>query len=104
MPPNNRRYTRYPVRLRVQYQDTDREMVIESQDLSLGGMFLSTSNPAVPGTLVRISLQLPESLGQVGAAGLVVHCIPGRGMGIEFKTFSPGAKARLQFYIDTFGS
>lgn len=102
MSPDKRRYARYPVRLRVQYQETDREIEVESRDLSLGGMFLSTSKPPEPGTLVRVSMELPENLGLVGAAGLVVHCIPGRGMGIEFKTFSPGAKARLQFFIDTF--
>ncbi len=99
MGPDQRRYPRYPIRLQVQYQDTDRELVVSSLDLSAGGLFLSTAHPAPAGTPVSLSVELPDRRGVVWATGHVVHVIPGRGMGIAFARFGPGSAERLRDYL-----
>ena len=102
MSPENRRYKRYPVQLRVQFSHTDRLMEVSSRDISLGGVYLATSRPAIPGTVIKMAINLPENQGEVRIAGLVVHFIEGRGMGVEFKTFSRGAREALDRYLATF--
>ena len=94
-----RRYPRYPVKLQVQYQDTDREVVISCNDVSLGGLFLSTATPPRSGTRVSLSIELPDGRGVVWATGHVVHLIPGRGMGIAFSNFGPGSRQRLEDFL-----
>lgn len=102
MTPEQRRYKRYPVQLRVQFSHTDRLMEVSSRDISLGGVYLATSKPAIPGTVIKMTIYLPESQAEIRVAGLVVHFIEGRGMGVEFKTFSRGAKNALDSYLATF--
>lgn len=102
MPPDKRRYRRYPIKLRVQFSHTDRMMEVSSRDISLGGVYLATSKPAIPGTVIKMAILLPESQAEIRVAGLVVHFIGGRGMGVEFKTFGRGAQDALATYLKTF--
>jgi len=102
MPKDLRRYRRYPINLRVQFSHTDRVMEVSSRDISLGGVYLSTSKPAIPGTVIKMAVYLPENQGEIRVAGIVVHFLAGRGMGVEFKTFSSGAQEALATYLQTF--
>lgn len=102
MSQDQRRYRRYPIQLRVQFSHTDRVMEVSSRDIGLGGVYLSTSKPAIPGTIIKMSVYLPENQGEIRVAGIVVHFLAGRGMGVEFKTFSRGAREALTSYLDSF--
>ena len=96
-----RLYPRYELNLHVQYSDTNRQMTASSNDISQGGVFLSTSKPAQPGTRVALEIELPDFLGTVWATGSVVHSLPGRGMGIAFNGFGPGSKEKLAGYLSS---
>jgi len=102
MSPDKRRYRRYPIQLRVQFSHTDRVMEVSSRDISLGGVYLATSKPAIPGTVIKMAILLPESQAEIRVAGLVVHFLAGMGMGVEFKTFSRGAEDALSKYLENF--
>lgn len=96
---DQRRHPRFSIRLHVTYQDTEREIEVSSRDISLGGIFLATSRPAEPGTAVSVSVELPDRQGTVWATGRVVHCLPGRGMGIALERFGPGSRERLEAFL-----
>ena len=104
MSQDSRRYRRYPIKLRVQFSHTDRVVEVSSRDISLGGVYVATSKPAIPGTLIKLAVYLPENQGEIRVAGIVVHFIAGRGMGVEFKTFARGARQALTAYLKAFDS
>jgi hypothetical protein len=96
-----RKYPRFPIRLRVQYGDSDRTMLVSSKDVSQGGVYLSTAKPAEPGTAVSLMIELPDDWGTVWATGNVIHFLAGRGMGISFEQFGPGSDERLKRFLGT---
>jgi hypothetical protein len=102
MTQEQRRYRRYPIKLRVQFSHTDRVMEVSSRDISLGGVYLATSRPAIPGTVIKMTIHLPDNTQEIKVAGIVVHFLAGRGMGVEFKTFGQGAREALARYLETF--
>lgn len=51
-------------------------------DLSVGGLFLSTSMPRPVGAKAKIDFLVPE--GQIRAEAIVQHVIPGDGLGLKF--------------------
>ncbi len=51
-------------------------------DLSVGGVFLSTTGPRRPGARVKLDFLVPE--GQIRVEAVVQHVIPGGGLGLKF--------------------
>lgn len=96
-----RKHDRVPISIAVQYEDHQETVVVQSVDISLGGLFLGSSDPAAPGTDLALTLKLPAPHGNVMARGVVVHCLMGIGMGVEFRGFPDDGEARLRGYIDS---
>ena len=96
-PDDRRKHDRVPIAIAVQYKDHQETVVVQSRDVSLGGLFLGTTTPAPPGTELALILHLPD--GQVQARGRVVHCLQGIGMGVEFTNFPGDDRARLRDYL-----
>jgi PilZ domain len=67
--------------------------------LALGGLFISTTEPAPPGDLIRLVFEIPG--GEVRARARVRDCQPGKGMGIEFTAMGQEARARLHRLMKT---
>src|SRR5262249_26196072 len=69
----------------VAYATLDELVLAYSEDLSRGGLFVPTGEPAALDAVVRINLELPGDGGMVSVLGQVVHVnAKPRGMGIEF--------------------
>jgi hypothetical protein len=96
-----RKHDRVPISIAVRYEDHQETVVVQSRDLSVGGLFLGTVTPAAPGTDLELHLQLPDDLGVVQARGHVVHCLQGIGMGVEFRGFTADGEPRLRAYLDS---
>jgi c-di-GMP-binding flagellar brake protein YcgR len=90
-----RRYPRaVPLKkLAVAWQSGSRQGVSYLGSLALGGMFLLTRSPLPMRSAVKLLLELP--FGEVRARGVVRRINPARGMGIEFISMGPEARARL---------
>ena len=80
-------------RLAVAWQCGSRQGVSYLESLALGGLFLLTRQPLPTRSAVKLLLELP--LGEVRARGVVRRINPARGVGIEFISMSPEARARL---------
>ena len=94
-----RKHDRVPIAIAVQYKDHQETVVVQSRDLSPGGLFLGTTTPAPPGTELALTLRLPDEHGHIQARGHVVHCLQGIGMGVEFSDFPGDSEARLRDYL-----
>jgi hypothetical protein len=67
--------------------------------LAVGGLFISTQQPAPIGDVIKLVLEIPG--GDVRARALVRDCQPGKGMGIEFTAMAQDARARLNRLMKT---
>lgn len=94
-----RKHDRVPISIAVHYEDHAETVVVQSRDISLGGLFLGTITPAPPGTDLALVLQLPGAHGPIQANGRVVHCLQGIGMGVEFSDFPGDSESRLRDYL-----
>ncbi|NMB76580.1 MAG: TIGR02266 family protein [Myxococcales bacterium] len=92
-----RRFPRASLSLLIQYRfDTLEDFLAEySTDISLGGMFIRTSEPREEGALVYLQFYLKDGAKLIEGLGRVVRSIPPEaasdkkvpGMGVEFLNF-----------------
>ena len=61
--------------------------------VSLGGLYISTDDPAEPGTTLRLLFDAPD--GEIRARADVRYVVPCEGMGVQFVNMSYEARARL---------
>ena len=102
-----RKEQRIPVRIRIQYETTDRFFQDYIRNLSLGGIYIQTPNPLPEHTKLKIQLCLPEMKKPLVVDGVVVHALPDgqsekspeRGMGIRFSALDNISKQLLEAYL-----
>jgi len=83
----------------VAWEHSGKRTISTANVLALGGLFISTPDPPPSGEFIQLVLQVPG--GEVRARALVCDSQPGKGMGIEFKTMGPEARARLSQLLKT---
>lgn len=80
----NRQHPRKQVTAPIAFQIGDGPWIeAESQDISIGGMFIETTQPAAYGATIRIYIQLP-GLKQESLIDAVVRWRKATGMGVQF--------------------
>jgi len=91
----SRRYTRValPKGMLVAWQHYGGRKVSRVRVLALGGLFISTPAPPPVGDVIQLIFEVPG--GDVRARAVVRDSHPGTGMGIEFTSMNPEARARL---------
>jgi Tfp pilus assembly protein PilZ len=95
---NDRRYSRIatPKGVWVAWQDGARQEVSRVLDLNVGGLFVTTDNPAALGTSVSVLLSVPE--GEIRGRAVVRNVSP-KGMGVEFVDLREQDSARLHMLV-----
>jgi hypothetical protein len=80
-----RRHTRSPVKTPLEFtRDDPRQVTFGfATDICVGGMFVETEFPALPGSTVTVRVTLPGLVDETVALG-VVRWTRSRGMGISF--------------------
>jgi len=66
--------------------------------LALGGLFIATPEPPPVGDVINLVLDVPG--GEVRARAVVCDSRAGRGMGIQFTSMAPEARARLNLLME----
>ena len=94
--PKKRRYHRIPLPIGVWVAwqgDGVERTVSKVQDLSLGGVFITTAKPPPMGTVLKLLFSMPE--GEVRITAVVRSLRPGEGMGVKFTDMTGKDQARL---------
>lgn len=80
----NRQHPRKQVTSPIAFQIGDGPLIeAESQDISLGGMFINTPEPAPYGASIKVYINLP-GLKQETVIDAIVRWNKGSGMGVHF--------------------
>src|SRR5215469_6448844 len=66
--------------------------------LALGGLFIATPEPPPIGDVINLVLDVPG--GEVRARAVVCDSHTGKGMGIQFTSMAPDARARLNLLME----
>ncbi len=66
--------------------------------LALGGLFIATPEPPPVGDVINLVLDVPGA--EVRARAVVCDSRAGRGMGIQFTSMAPEARARLNLLME----
>jgi hypothetical protein len=77
----------------VYWQCNGREDVSQVRDMSLGGLFIETEQPGVPGIRARLHFLVRE--GQIRADTVVRHNVRGVGLGLKFLAVSEQDRPHL---------
>jgi len=77
----------------VAWQGGGQRFISRVSDLSMGGVFIPTSDLPPVGTVVKLIFELPD--GDVHAPAVVRHTVVGRGMGVEFAAMDDDDLARI---------
>jgi PilZ domain len=77
----------------VYWQCNGREDVSRVRDMSLGGLFIETDKPRVPGILAKLHFLVQE--GHIRADTVVRHALPGIGVGLKFLAVSEQDRPQL---------
>jgi hypothetical protein len=77
----------------VYWRSAGGEDVAPVRNLSMGGLFIETDNPKVPGITAKLHFLVQE--GQIRANAVVRHAEPGRGFGLRFTAVRNEDRLRL---------
>jgi uncharacterized protein (TIGR02266 family) len=95
-----RQYRRASLVVEVRCATSSRDSIHLTRDISVGGLFVSASDPFPAGSVVQVALRLAAGKSPLTYSGKVVHSLPGVGMGIEFDHLDAGARETLQKFVD----
>jgi hypothetical protein len=94
-PENKRKHKRIdlPKGMLVAWQGGGRRQSARVSSLSLGGIFITTTDPPPAGTIIKMVFEVPG--GDILARGSVAYVMPGKGMGVQFCGMDAEGRARL---------
>lgn len=95
--PERRKHPRYPLQADVELQWGFESLPALATDISMGGMFIATSNPLWMGASFTARLLLGQPL---NLSCTVRRVLPGKGMGVLFVEVSNEQQARLVDLIE----
>ncbi len=70
-----------------------------SRDISVGGMFVESTEALAPGALLKLRFYLDSTEPIAEADARVVYTVKKLGTGVQFTAISPDARARIEAYI-----
>jgi hypothetical protein len=79
----------------VSYEGRDEEIRVKPPDLSVHGMFISTTRSFPEGAILNLQFQLAHTGFEVAARAEVRYCLPGVGVGVEFIEVSTEAQQEI---------
>lgn len=96
--PDRRRHPRFPFQSDVEVQWGFEVLPALITDISVGGMFIATTNPLWVGATFTARVLLGET---VNINCVVRRVLPGKGMGVLFVDVSDEARKRLEDLVKT---
>lgn len=87
---------RLPIRVMVEYQAIEDFLIDYTANVSLGGIFIQTTDPMAVGTTFKLRLSIPTRQRPIDTVGVVRWTVPPEesgplipGMGVQFDELNP---------------
>jgi PilZ domain len=80
----------------VTYEGQNERTVVKAPDLSVNGMFISTSRRFPEGAVLNLQFRMAVTNAVVQTRCEVRYCLPGVGVGVEFIGIEPNAKRDIE--------
>jgi hypothetical protein len=78
----------------------DREELLLSRDVSVGGMFVTAKDPFPQDSEVTVAFRLSPKDPLISCQGKIVYAIVGVGMGVMFTDVDESSRQSLQKFVD----
>ena len=95
-----RQYRRVKLVTQVNCEATDRNEIMVTRDVSLGGMFINVKFPLPINSELSLTFRLYPTEPTIGCRAKVMFSRVGLGMGIKFLDLSQEAQQTLQKFVD----
>jgi len=98
---------RIKARLKVRFRDASAFITEYTHNISKGGIFVRTTKPCEPGSMVEVKLVIPESEREVSATGEVIHVVKPEeatehqpaGMGVHLQKMADADREAIEEFI-----
>ena len=97
---------RLPIRMLVEYESSEDFLIDYTANMSIGGMFIQTSNPLEVGTRFRLRFRIPERESPVDTVGEVCWVLTPEeagcmqpGMGVRFEELAGKDRASVELML-----
>ena len=95
-----RQYRRVQIVTQVRCEALNREELLLTRDISVGGLFLKCQNPFPKESLVTLSFHLRPGEPAINCRGKVAYSRAGDGMGIQFTDLGEDPRQAIQKFVD----
>ncbi len=95
-----RQHRRAKLITHVRCEAMNREGLLVTRDVSIGGMFINTQTPLPLESAVRLAFSLGSGIPPILCNGKVVYSMQGLGMGIEFADLNEESRQSLEEFVD----
>jgi c-di-GMP-binding flagellar brake protein YcgR len=95
-----RQHRRAKLVTQIRCEALDREDLMLTRDVSIGGLFITAKNPLPLDSEVTLSFHLAPATPAITCRGKVVYSVRGLGMGIQFFDVSEETRQTLQKFVD----
>ncbi len=95
---DRREYRRFASDLNISVNGGADTFNVTTRDVSQGGVFFFTRRPFALNAIVVLKLYTKEH--PLDASAVVVHLLPGVGVGVQFEDLSPESLERLQAFLN----
>lgn len=97
---DKRRHRRAKLITQVRCEALQRQALMVTRDISVGGMFVTEKNPFPADSEVTAMFRLNPTADLLSCRGKVAYAIKGMGMGISFTDLSEEVRQALQKFVD----
>jgi hypothetical protein len=97
---DKRQHRRARLITQVRCQALDREAVMLTRDVSVGGMFVNAQDPFPADAVVSLAFRLDPTAPLFTCHGKVAYAIRGLGMGVTFTDLNEEHRQALQKFVD----
>lgn len=95
---DRRKHRRYASELNIKVNGGDDEFHVTTRDVSEGGVFFFTRRPFSLNAIV--DLKLYTELHTLEATAVIVHLLPGVGVGVQFEELTEASRLQLRGFLD----
>ena len=97
---DKRQHRRVRLITEVKCEPMNRNEILVTRDVSVGGMFLNTKTPLPLNSPVTLAFTLASGMPPISCKGRVVYSMQGMGMGVEFADVNEDNRRSLEKFVD----